>query len=224
MARVALVLVSHSADLARGVAEVAAQMAPDVRLLPAGGAPDGGIGTDPDRVEAAVVEALTDGDVVILTDLGSAVLTAESVVEVLEVEDRVAVPDAPLVEGAVAAAVAAQQGGDRHAVAAAARAAGAPTAAGARSDVGPAGQGPVVRRVAVVADPAGLHARPAALLARIVADRGVPVRVGGADATSVLALLALGATGGAAVDVEASGPGAVEAVDAVVAHLERPPS
>ena len=52
----------------------------------------------------------------------------------------------------------------------------------------------------------------------------MPVRVGGADATSVLALLALGATGGAAVDVEASGPGAVEAVDAVVAHLERPPS
>ncbi|WP_250448673.1 dihydroxyacetone kinase phosphoryl donor subunit DhaM, partial [Actinotalea sp. C106] len=112
--RTALVLVSHSQAAAQGVAEIAQQMAPDVTVLPAGGF-DGGIGTSPDRVLEAVESATAGGSgVVLLTDLGSAVLTAEMVLEMLDedVAARVRVPSAPFVEGAVAAAVEAQQGGD----------------------------------------------------------------------------------------------------------------
>jgi len=75
---VALVLVTHSATLARGCAEVAEQMAPDVRILAVGGNPDGGIGTDTEAVRAALVQVIAEGlGAVVLTDLGSAVMAAE---------------------------------------------------------------------------------------------------------------------------------------------------
>ncbi|MPV39216.1 dihydroxyacetone kinase phosphoryl donor subunit DhaM, partial [Georgenia subflava] len=117
-----LVVVSHSARLAEGVVEVAAQMAPDVALRAAGGTDDGGIGTSFEKVEAAVAELLDDGGVagvVVLTDLGSATMTAESVLDMLDddVAARVVLADGPLVEGAVAGAVAAQGGADAAAVA-----------------------------------------------------------------------------------------------------------
>uniref|UniRef100_UPI00289DB348 dihydroxyacetone kinase phosphoryl donor subunit DhaM n=1 Tax=Actinomyces sp. TaxID=29317 RepID=UPI00289DB348 len=126
-ARVGLVIVSHSDLLARGVVEVASQMAPDVELVAAGGTDDLSLGTSFDRVEAAVGEVLTevgDGEgtgAVILTDLGSATLTAESVVEFADEPERLVLADAPLVEGAVAAAVRAQLGDTVDEVAAAAR-------------------------------------------------------------------------------------------------------
>jgi PTS hybrid protein len=118
-ARTALVLVSHSDELARGAAALAAQMAPSVTIATAGGRPDGGLGTDFDRVQAAIGSALAarpdeaGGGVVVLADLGSAILTVESVVEFLDDDQRVRVrlADAPFVEGAVAAAVTANGGG-----------------------------------------------------------------------------------------------------------------
>jgi PTS hybrid protein len=119
-ARVALVLVSHSAQVAAGTAAIAEQMAPDVLLLPAGGTADG-IGTSVDLVLEAVERGLAEtgdgGGVVVLTDLGSAVLTTDLVLEMVDEPERVAVPTAPFVEGAVSAAVKAQQGGDLAAVA-----------------------------------------------------------------------------------------------------------
>ncbi|WP_188037544.1 dihydroxyacetone kinase phosphoryl donor subunit DhaM, partial [Actinotalea sp. JY-7885] len=126
---VALVLVSHSAQVAEGTARLAGQMAPDVRLVPAGGVPVEGqdeLGTSHDRVLEAITAALADDGVVVLTDLGSAVLTTEGALEWLEDDERARVrtPAAPFVEGAVAAAVAAQQGGDVDAVARAAQEAG----------------------------------------------------------------------------------------------------
>ena len=123
---IALVLVSHSALLARGLVEVAAQMAPDVPLLPAGGTPDGGIGTSIDVVEHAVEQGLVSADgVVVLADLGSAVLTTESAIDLSDHwAGRVRLATAPLVEGAVVAAVAAQQGGTLADVVAAAEQAG----------------------------------------------------------------------------------------------------
>ncbi|EYR61768.1 PTS fructose transporter subunit IIA, partial [Actinotalea ferrariae CF5-4] len=127
MARVALVLVSHSRAAAEGVAEIAAQMAPDVQVLPAGGIDDG-VGTDFARILEALESASEGGaGVVVLTDLGSAVLTTEAVLEALD-EDVVAavrLADAPFLEGAVAAGVAAQQGEDLAGVLAAAEKAGA---------------------------------------------------------------------------------------------------
>ncbi len=111
---VALVIVSHSAKLADGIVELAEQMARDVPLRAAGGTDDGRIGTSFDKVYDALIELRqADHDVVILTDLGSATMTVESVLDFLDDDERehVRFADGPLVEGAVAAAVTAQVGG-----------------------------------------------------------------------------------------------------------------
>jgi PTS hybrid protein len=122
---VALVLVSHSAELAEGLAELAGQMAKNVLILPAGGTDDGRVGTSFDTVMTAVAKAREDGhDVAVMTDLGSATMTVESVLDFLDDAERehVVFADGPLVEGAVAAAVTAQIGGSLADVAQAAKA------------------------------------------------------------------------------------------------------
>ena len=125
MTAVGLVIVSHSAKLAEGVVELAAQMAKDVAIRAAGGTDDGRIGTSFDRVNDAVTALRAAGhDVAILSDLGSATMTVESVLDFLDEDEseHVRFADGPLVEGAVAAAVTAQVGGDLDAVAEAAKA------------------------------------------------------------------------------------------------------
>ena len=102
---VGLVVVSHSERAAEGIVEVAAEMAGDTRIEPVGGDGQGGIGTVPDAIEAAI-DAADDGDgVVVLVDLGSAVMNADVAVELSDAEAVIA--DAPVLEGAVNAAVAA---------------------------------------------------------------------------------------------------------------------
>ncbi len=124
---VSLVVVSHSEKIADGAAELAAQMAPDVQVLTAGGTTDGRIGTSLEKVLAALDKA-GSGGTVILADLGSAVMTAESALEFAENPEEIVLADAPLVEGLVAAAVAAQGGADMQAVKRAAAAANASSA------------------------------------------------------------------------------------------------
>ena len=107
---VGIVLVSHSAELARGLAALVCQVAgPDVRVEPAGGDARGGLGTSSDRVESAIRLADAGGGVVVLADLGSAILTVRDVLE-QHVGDGVRLADAPIGEGAVAAAVTAATG------------------------------------------------------------------------------------------------------------------
>ncbi|MFT4225607.1 dihydroxyacetone kinase phosphoryl donor subunit DhaM [Micropruina sp.] len=119
---IAFVIVSHSAKLAQGVVELAQQMAKDIEFRAAGGTDDGGIGTSFDAIYSAVEELTGAGhQVVLLTDLGSADMTVEAVLEVVD-GDVVRFCPGPLVEGAVAAAVTAQVGGDLDAVAEAAKA------------------------------------------------------------------------------------------------------
>ena len=102
---VGIVVVSHSSELAEGLAALAAQMAgPEVRIEPAGGLPDGSLGTDEDRVRAAIKAADQGSGVVILGDLGSAILTVRHVLE-RRANGHVRLVDAPIVEGAIAAAV-----------------------------------------------------------------------------------------------------------------------
>ena len=110
---VGLVLVSHSPQIAEGTAELVRQMAGEVEITPVGGDSDGGFGTDPERIRAAV-ENLEADEVLIFMDLGSAVLSAETVLEMLSSEDRerVRLVDAPFVEGAFAAGVVASAGSD----------------------------------------------------------------------------------------------------------------
>lgn len=218
---IGLVLVSHSTRLADGLAELAGQMAPDVTILPAGGLADGTLGTDFDAVSAAVDRAESGDGVVLLYDLGSAKMTADLAVEMLGDPSRAAVVDAPFVEGAVAAAVAAQGGEDLDAVVRAAVSAGAP--ADAEPAPEPVATGPATEFT--LTNEAGLHARPAALLARTVAelDAEVTVRFGDkqANAASVLALMGLGAHGGNTVSVTAAGPDAAEAMRRVQDLVDR---
>ncbi|AEG43943.1 dihydroxyacetone kinase phosphoryl donor subunit DhaM [Isoptericola variabilis] len=248
---VGLVLVSHSVLLAEGTAELAREMAPDVVVRVGAGDAEGGLGTSLERVQAALEDVLAQADAaIVLADLGSAVLTVETAFEVDEsLAGRARLVSAPFVEGAVAAAVTAQQGAGADAVAAAAE--GAVTSIGQPGPVlelvetrdtggaagtvlageavgvveapgaeAPGAQDGVVTARVTVPNPLGLHARPAAVLARTVADLGVPMTVDGVDATSVLQLLALGATGGRELEIAARGERAEAAVAVVVGLIE----
>ena len=234
--RVAFVIVSHSAALAAGVCELAAQMAPDVPFAAAGGTDDGRIGTSYDRVEAALEAALgaVEGEgsgVVVLTDLGSATMTVESVIDMSDEPERVRFVDTCLVEGAVASSVRAQLGEDLDQVADVAAALAprldeAPAqevpspAAGAPGGGGAPASSTWAQGDAVVADPVGLHARPAAAFVRLAGTFDAEVTVNGADGRSVLELMALGITQGQSVHIEANGADATAAVAALTDMLE----
>jgi PTS hybrid protein len=108
---VGIVVVSHSAEIASGTVQLAAQMAgPDVAIEAAGGTADGGLGTDADRVRVAILSADSGGGVAVLGDLGSAILTVREVLASGDVDGAVRLLDAPLVEGAVTAALTASAG------------------------------------------------------------------------------------------------------------------
>ena len=118
---VGIVLVSHSAELAAGTAHLAAQVSGGtVTIIAAGGTDDGELGTSAAKVERGLRLAESGLGVVVLPDLGSAVLTVRAVLENEDPAKNVVMADAPFVEGAVAATVTAAAGGDIKAVAAAA--------------------------------------------------------------------------------------------------------
>lgn len=102
---VGLVVVSHSATAAEGIVEVAAEMGGDTAIEAAGGDGDGVIGTNVDRISDALAAAADGDGVVVLVDLGSAVMNAEVAIEMYDGEAVIA--DGPVLEGAVNAAVAA---------------------------------------------------------------------------------------------------------------------
>jgi phosphoenolpyruvate---glycerone phosphotransferase subunit DhaM len=110
---VGLVLVSHSPQIAEGTAELVRQMAGEVEIEAVGGDAEGGFGTDPERIQGAI-EDLDADEVLVFMDLGSAVLAAETVLEMLssERQGQVRLVDAPFVEGAFAAGVVASAGSD----------------------------------------------------------------------------------------------------------------
>ncbi|MCK1797700.1 PTS fructose transporter subunit IIA [Streptomyces sp. XM4193] len=122
--RVGLVLVSHSAEVAKSVARLAQDLTPGgghAPLAAAGGTDDGGVGTSSERVVAAAGEVDRGAGVVVLVDLGSAVLTVRSLLaDEDELPPQTVVADAPFLEGAVSALVTASAGGDVEAVRAAA--------------------------------------------------------------------------------------------------------
>lgn len=238
---VGLVIVSHSEKIAVGVVELAAQMAPDVVIVAAGGTDDGDgvrIGTSFERVQAGIEEAMGDDGVVVLTDLGSAVMTAETVLEFLEPEVRAAVrlAEAAVVEGAVAAAVQAQGGAPLEEVLRAAEGAVVslgpqelqPFVSGAATGHGEGGApggtvsaaGSQVSGSFTLPNRMGLHARPAAVLAAALLELDAEVTLNGVDATSVMLLMSLGLGQGERASVEASGPDAQRALDVVRESVE----
>lgn len=212
---VGLVFVSHSSKIADGLVDLARQMAPDVALLAAGGTDDDRIGTSFDRVTAAVAQADSGDGVVVLCDLGSAILTAETALDFLDDDERnrVAIVDAPLVEGGVAAAVAAQTGESRDGVAAAARTA-YDHQAGSAEVAEPVGR-PGYSRVVTIVNRDGLHARPAADFVKLAGTFSSRVTVNGKDAKSLLAIMALGLVRGRDAEIATEDPDGRQAVDAL---------
>lgn len=226
--RVGIVFVSHSERIAAGLVELARQMAPTAELHAAGGTDDGRIGTSFDRVSAAIGAADSGAGVVVLCDLGSAILTAETALEFLDDEQRgrVRIVDAPLVEGGVAASVAAESGDTLDEVvraAESARGSGTEPVA-ASSGTTPTGAGPAAptetpraghsRRV-TLRNADGLHARPAAELVKLASAFPQRVTVNGADAKSLLTIMALGLVKGDEVEIASSDPDGAAAVDAI---------
>ena len=241
MASVGLVVVSHSRALGEAAAELGREVLQGghVRVEVAAGLDDGGLGTDATAVLAALERADQGDGVVVLMDLGSAVLSAELALELLDepARGRVLLSAAPLVEGLVAASVAAAGGADRDAVAAEALAGlagkqahlGVPAApdASQQPDASPQQPDVVTARLTVTAEH-GLHARPAARLVQTARAAPVPVEVRNATtgsdwmaATSMAQVSVLGVLSGHELELRAAGDGAREAVDALVALAER---
>jgi phosphocarrier protein FPr len=230
---VGIVVVTHSDALAEGVVRLAREMAGDELALEAAGGMEqpGMLGTDAERVRAAIERAMSADGVLVLMDLGSALMSAEIAIEMLEAAPgRVLLSEAPLVEGTIAAAVAATGGASLDEVDGEARGALAMKAAqlGAEAPGGgprPDGAGPGfaadARASLPVRNALGLHARPAARLVATARGFDAEVRVakspGGeaVRATSLTNVVALGARRGDTLLVSAAGPQAGEAIDAL---------
>jgi PTS hybrid protein len=235
--KVGIVFVSHSAKIAEGLVDLASQMAGGTTLVAAGGTDDGGIGTSFDKVSAAVGEADSGHGVAVFCDLGSAILTAETALDFLddEVRERVRIIDAPLVEGGVAGAVAAESGADLDSVVAAGESAAGESANGGSAggpdaDAGDVAAVPVVEaaagasgahaRTVTIVNNDGLHARPAAEFVKLATSYPVKVTVNGKDAKSLLGIMSLGLTKGATVEIATTDPEGGDAVDALADLVE----
>ncbi|GAA1208499.1 phosphoenolpyruvate--protein phosphotransferase [Microbacterium maritypicum] len=237
---IGIVAVSHSARLGEAALELALQMVHDggVRVKVAAGAgvdADGApiLGTDAVAVAAAIDELAADCDgVLVLMDLGSAVLSAELALELRSSVVPVRLAPAPFVEGLLAAAVSAAAGGSLDDVASEASAAlGAKTGAlGVEEEhasgptVPPASDADVQVRRVRVRNPLGIHARPAALIATAAAGADVRLRrlPDGPDAAaaSLTRLLVLGARQGDELELSARGDDATEVLDRLVALFD----
>lgn len=106
---VGFVVVSHSQKLAEGVVDLARMMARETPIAAAGGLEDGSFGTSFEKISNAVDEVYSDDGVIMLMDMGSAVMTAEMVIESMEGR-KLAMADCPVAEGAVTAAVGSESG------------------------------------------------------------------------------------------------------------------
>ncbi len=247
---VGIVVVSHSRALGEAAVALAREMVPDatVRIEAAAGLDETTFGTD----AVAIAEAIStteDGDgVLVLMDIGSAILSAELALELLEdeIRQRVALSPAPLVEGLLAAAVAAAGGASLQQVATESRsglagkltqlgeprteAPGSPASGSVVAAPAPALSAaddevpPIVPATFTLTNVHGLHARPAARLARLAAgldaDVGIRNLTTGTDwvsARSLSQIAMLGALRGHEIEVSATGPAGQAAVDAVLA-------
>ena len=116
---VGLLIVSHSMRLADGVKEFVDQIAKGISVVAAGGTEDGGLGTSVERIQEGLSQVESSEGTLVLVDIGGAVLSVETAIEVLGKTD-VLISDAPLVEGAYLAALEAAAGSTLQETAAAA--------------------------------------------------------------------------------------------------------
>lgn len=242
---VGIVLVSHSRTLAAAVTSLARQTAgEDVRIEIAAGAGDDhqDLGTDATEIVAAIEAVDSPAGTLVFMDVGSAILSAETALDMIDsgLRRRVVLCAAPFVEGALAAAAAAAAGAALDAVRDEAR-----SALGSKrmqlgeeddtavSDTGEASAEAETQsiRVVTISDPAGLHLRPAAEITRTLRARQVEATLAPAEntaqevnAASLTAMLGLGLRTGASVRIAARGAGADTALDAIEQILATGPS
>ena len=225
-----IVVVSHSPDLARAAVGLALQMvngpAPHIEI--AAGAADDRLGTDAVRVAEAMGAADDGQGVVVIMDLGSAVLSAELALELLlEPAFDTRLVSAAFVEGIFAAVISAAAGAELDAVAREAENALHAKAAQLGHMEPPASANVNLARPAIVAkativNPDGIHARPAALIVEALTSLGAQVTIATehaapVSARSLTALMSLGTQAGDVLRIEADGAGADTAVDRIVA-------
>lgn len=233
---VGIVVVSHSRALARAAVELAGQMVHGTRaaIAIAAGLDETTLGTDAVQVKEAI-ERVDSGDgVVVLLDLGSAVLSAELALDLLddELRNRVVLTPAPLVEGLVAAVVTAAGGGSAAEVAAEAVGAlagkQAHLAATAAEPTAAAQHAGALRGVFRVRNAHGLHARPAARLVAQVRTLDATVELtnlttgaGPVPASSLSRVATLAAQRDHEVEVSITGSQAAEALEQILALAAR---
>ncbi len=235
---VGLVIVSHSTQLAAGVAELAGQMSQGkTPIAAAGGTVDDVLGTSVDRIVSAIQSVDGPDGVLVLLDLGSAILSAEMALEMLSDEQRehIHLSFAPLVEGAIAAALEASLGRSLAQVQQAAektanveqlqllkpltQAENAPEETIASPEgISPAETSTLEVQLTLT-NPTGLHARPASLFVQTAARYQANTRAAGhgkeTDATSIIGVLSLGMRQGDTITIRASGVDAQAAIEAL---------
>ena len=227
---IGIVVVSHSPALARAAVDLALEMAgdspPPLRI--AAGAAGGVTGTDAVAIAAAIDELASPEGVLVLMDLGSAVLSAGMALEFMTSGTRVLLSAAPFVEGLITAVVSSAAGATLEVVDAEARraldakvgqlgdaVASPPAARTARGVAAAPLENGSVSFEALIRNPSGLHARPAATFVKTVGRYASTVTVADLDAgkgpvsgASLISLMSLGVAKGTRVRVEASGPDA----------------
>ena len=113
MNNVGIVIVSHSALVAEGTAIMAVQIAGDaVPIAWCGGNLEGGLGSNAEEIFKAIKRAWSDAGVAIFVDLGSTEMNSQIAIENLEPgkQKKVAIMNAPLVEGVIVASAKASSG------------------------------------------------------------------------------------------------------------------
>jgi len=237
---IGIVIVSHSAKLAEGVLELARNMGgADLSIQAAGGmnVEDAILGTDPIRILEAIEQVYSEDGVLVLMDLGSAILSSEMALEMLPEEKRgkIFLCEAPIVEGAIAAAVQARIGGSIQQVINEARGALIPKSAQLNimapetklSQVTVSHENRLVIQL-TVKNTLGLHARPAARFVQTAGKfpqaailvRNLTTKNGPVNAKSINSVITLGVRQGHQIEVAVSGPNAQAALDAIKALAE----
>lgn len=235
---IGIVIVSHSAKLVEGVIELSSEMGgEDLQLYGAGGLNTAthSLGTDPAMIREAIEQAYSPEGVLVLMDLGSALLSAETAIDMLPPDkaEAVVLCHAPLVEGAVAAAVQARLGAPIEQVAAEAEGALAAKIAhlaSATDDIPsphpsaetPPDDQPYTLQL-TIKNPLGLHARPAARFVKTAGDfpqatvyvSNETTGQGPVNAKSINGMALLGVQQGHAILIAASGPQAQAALEAL---------
>src|SRR5437763_14134328 len=225
---VGLVIVAHSTQLAAGVAERAEQMMQGkIPIAAAGGAIDDILGTSADKILAAIQSVDGPDGVLVLLDLGSAILSTEMALEMLSdaQRDRISLSYAPLVEGAVAASLEASRGRTLAQVQQVAEktanveqlqmlkpltpAENVPGEIAVPTESIPSVETSELSAQLILANPTGLHARPAMLFVQTAARDQAHIQASGrgkeTDAISIFGVLSLGLRQGDMITIRAGG-------------------